>query len=342
MIRYGIIGCGMIANFHAKALRSVEGAQLRGVWDVRPDSAAAFAQKWGVRAYDALESLLSDPEVDAVCVCAPSGLHAELTLAALRHGKHVAVEKPMCLRPEEAQSIRETAEACHALVCVISQLRFSPAVEAVRQAVKEGALGRIVSCSLAMKYYRPPSYYAQSAWRGTWKMDGGGALMNQGIHGVDLMQYLTGGVTAVTALCRTQTRPMEAEDSAVAVVEFACGAVGTLEASTTCFPGYPRRLEICGDQGSVVLTEDRVERWDLASRPPECAGGSATGASDPSAIDEGGHRRQLTNLTRAIQGREALLVDASEGEKPLRIIWAVYESAREGRRVTVASEGGAT
>ena len=336
MVRFGIVGCGTIAAFHAAAIAQLENARLLGVWDALPEAARRFAGERGVRAYETMEAMLEDAEIDAVCICTPSGFHGAQAIDAVRHGKHVALEKPMCLELSQADELARLAGQNGCQVCVISQLRFSPAMRALKDAVEKKAFGRVVSGSLSMKYYRSDEYYASSSWRGTWRMDGGGALMNQGIHGVDLLQYLMGGVRAVTAIAKTQTRRIETEDSVVAVLEFANGALGTLEASTTCFPGYPRRLGICGDKGSAVLSEDTVERWDL-SIPLQLETGTAVGgaASDPKAISCEGHRRQLENLVGAIEGREALMVDAAEGRKPLEIILAVYQSAREGRRVAL-------
>lgn len=184
-----------------------------------------------------------------------------------------------------------------------------------------------------MKYYRSEAYYASAAWRGTRAMDGGGCLMNQGIHGVDIFRYLMGPLRSLTAIARTQTRPIEVEDSAAAILEFQNGAIGTLEGSTTCYPGYPRRIEICGDAGSVVLEETSILRWDL---PIPChlpVGRSAqnVASSDPAAIDPSGHVRQIANLTDAVLYGAPLLADASTGRPPLEVILAVYESARTGR-----------
>ena len=164
-------------------------------------------------------------------------------------------------------------------------------------------------------------------------MDGGGALMNQGIHGVDLLQYLAGPVCRLTAVCKTQTKKIEVEDSAAAVLEFENGAVGTLEGSTTCRPGYPRRLEICGDLGSVVLEEEDILRWDVPGEAPTLPRHESRAATDPSAIDASGHERQLRNVVHAIRGEEPLWIDAAEGRKPVEIILAVYESSRLGRPV---------
>ena len=332
-IGFGIVGCGMIAQFHIDAIARIEGARVAGVYDQDEESAARASLACAAPAFAGLDDLLAHEAVDAVCVCTPNGLHAQLALRALDSGKHVVVEKPLAIRREDVDAVIAASERTGKLVCVISQLRFSPAVQAVRAALDQGLLGQVVSASLSMKYFRDAAYYGASGWRGTWAMDGGGALMNQGIHGVDLLQYLAGPVRRVTALCKTQTRKIEVEDSAAAILEFAGGAIGVLEASTTCYPGYPRRLEICGDQGGVILEEDAILRWDLDAKRPAPERSPSGAARDPAAIDRDGHERQLRNMVGAIRGTEALLVDAREGGKPVEIILAIYESARSGRGV---------
>lgn len=338
-IGFAIVGCGMISSFHANAIETIEDASFVGVYDPVPASMERASQRYGVPGFASMEALLASESVDAVCVCTPNGLHASIALQALNAGKHVVIEKPMALTLADADAIIAAAKRLNLCVCVISQLRFSPAVQAVKKAVEDGRFGKIVSASLSMKYWRDEAYFASSGWRGTWKMDGGGALMNQGIHGVDLLQYLAGPVKRLTALCRTQTRPVEVEDSAVAILEFENGAVGTLEGSTTCCPGYPRRLEICGDRGSVVLQEEDILCWDLPGEAPDLTGHGSGAASDPSAISSAGHVRQLSNMVKAIRGEEALWVDAVEGRKPVEIILSIYESSEKGASVALKGAG---
>lgn len=338
-IGFAIVGCGMISKFHANAIAEIEDALLVGVYDPVPASMERASQLYGVSGYESMDMLLADENVDVVCVCTPNGLHAPIALQILKAGKHVVIEKPMALTLADADAIIETAKKMNRCVCVISQLRFSPAVQAVKKAVEEGLFGKIVSASLSMKYWRDEAYFASSGWRGTWKMDGGGALMNQGIHGVDLLQYLAGPVRKLTAVCKTQTRPVEVEDSAVAILEFENGAVGALEGYTTCCPGYPRRLEICGDKGSIVLQEEDILRWDLPGEKPDLTVHSSGAASDPSAISNAGHVRQLSNMVRAVRGEEVLLVDAVEGRKPVEIILSIYESSDKGTSVSLKGEG---
>lgn len=336
-IGFGVIGCGMISKAHVFAIQNTADAALVGCCDASQEKAAQFAAEHGVLAFDSVDAMLGSAAIDAVCLCTPSGLHAPHALAAIARGKHVAIEKPMALNLSDADRIIEAADRARTQVCVISQMRFSPAAQALRAALKKGAFGRLVSASLSMKYFRSPEYYAASPWRGTWAFDGGGALMNQGIHGVDMLRYLAGPVSRVSAIARTQTRPIETEDSVVALLDFESGALGTLEASTTAYPGYPRRLEICGDLGSAILEENALLRWDVPGEPPDLPIGNTAqkSASDPRAIGQDSHLLQIGNFVDAISGRSPLLVDAREGRKPLEIITAVYASAASGKTVTL-------
>ncbi len=334
-VRFGLVGCGVIARFHARAIEATPDAELTAVFDANTAYAESFAQEMGVRAYATIEELAQSGDVDAVCICTPSGLHTRQAVLMMRHNKHIVVEKPMSLNLADADLLIETARQTEVKVCVISQFRFTPAVVAVREAVAQGAFGKIVSASLSMQYFRSEEYYKSGAWRGTWAMDGGGALINQGIHGIDVFRSLMGPVKSIYALTRTQTRPVEVEDSAAAVLEFENGAIGTIEASTTCFPGYPRRIAIYGDKGSVILEEDSILRWDLPIPTHLPVGEKAknVASSDPKAIDVTGHTNQIKNFVGAILHGEPLLSDAPTGRLPLEIILGIYESSKTGKRV---------
>ena len=331
-VRFALIGCGMIARIHGAAIARIPEACLTGVFDPNMASAERFAQEHKVTVYPTMEALLASPEVDAVCICTPSGLHASQAVAAMEAGKHMVCEKPMSLTLADADRMIETAERTGVKTCVISQYRFSDATREVRRAIQEGAFGRIVSGSLQMKYYRSLEYYASGAWRGTWEMDGGGCLMNQGIHGIDVFRYLMGPLKSLSAITKTLTRPVEVEDSAAAIVEFANGAIGTIEGSTTCFPGYPRRIEICGDKGSVVMEEDSILRWDLPipCRIPVGKNAQNVASSDPGAIACSGHVTQIQNLVDAVLHGAPLMADVSTGRPPLEVILGIYESGKTG------------
>lgn len=332
-VRFALIGCGMIARMHAAAIAQIPEAELAGVFDPYTPSAEKFAREYSVTAYPSLEALLADGAIDAVCICTPSGLHTRQAVAAMEAGKAIVCEKPMSLTLQDADLLIDTAKRTGVKTCIISQFRFSDATREVKRALDAGAFGKIVSGSLQMKYYRSKEYYASGAWRGTWEMDGGGCLMNQGIHGIDVFRYLMGPLKSLTAITKTQTRPVEVEDSAVAIVEFASGAVGTIEGSTTCYPGYPRRIEICGEAGSVVMEEDVILRWDLPipCRLPVGNNARNVASSDPAAIACTGHVRQIQNLVHSILYGEPLMADAASGRPPLEVILGIYESGKTGQ-----------
>ncbi len=336
-IRFGIVGCGAIGHWHAKALQSLPDAVLVGAADGVPARAVEFGTTYGVRAFATPEALFASPDVDVACICTPSGLHAPLAIQALEAGKHVVVEKPMALTLVDADRVLEAGRRNGRLIAVISQLRFSPAVRRLKEAVDQGRLGRLVMADLVMEYHRTQEYYDLGGWRGTWAMDGGGALMNQGIHGIDLLQYVMGPVKSVSARIATLVRRIEVEDTAAVVVEFENGALATVQATTSVYPGYPRRLGIHGDRGSIVLEEDTLVAWDLldpGEGPAPVLGHTQSKASsDPGAVGTEGHIRQLGDFADAVRTGGRPLVDGVEGRKAVEIILAAYESSKEGRPV---------
>ena len=328
--RFGIVGSGMISYIHATAIQSLPNAQLAGVTDYAPEKAKVFADKYGICVYDTLEQMLADPSVDVVCICTPSGFHAEQSMAALRSGKHVVLEKPMALTKESAGQLVEASERCGRFLTVISQFRFTPALQYTKQLLEEKAFGNVVMCSLYMKYWRDPTYYSSSPWKGTRRFDGGGALMNQGIHGVDLLQYLMGDAKVVQGRAKTLVHDIEVEDTAAALLEFENGALGVIEATTSCYPGFDRRLEIRGDRGYLTLQEDRILELmingERIEQPKQEASVVST-AADPSKLDYRMHARQLQNLLDAIEGKAELLIDAREGYRAVRLVEDVYVSS---------------
>ncbi|MBQ8173954.1 MAG: Gfo/Idh/MocA family oxidoreductase [Clostridia bacterium] len=331
MYKFGILGCGMIANIHADAVKELENATLCGAADHSPAAAERFAEKHGCHAYASYAEMLADGEIDAVCICTPSGFHAENAIAALEAGKHVVLEKPMALSTADADRIIETCDRTGKLLTVISQLRFAKDIQWVKRLIADGSFGRISLCGLHMKYYRAKEYYSSSPWKGTLKFDGGGALMNQGIHGIDLLEYLVGPIKAACGKIATLCHDIEVEDTAVATVEFESGALGLIEGSTCAYPGFERRIEIHGDEGYVILRETLIEKLMIGGREVsvESLGGKAGTASDPTALGCHNHRMQMENLLAAIEGREKLLVDCREGKKAIRVIESIYHSSAE-------------
>ena len=335
---FGIVGTGVIGAIHVDAIAMVPDARLAAVTDVAVSAAAAFAAAHHCAAEPDLDALLARPDVDVVSVCVPSGLHAEVGIRAARAGKHLAVEKPIDVTLDAADRLIEAARAAGVALTVISQHRFDPGLIEAKTLIDEGALGRLVLGEASTKWYRTQAYYDSAAWRGTHAMDGG-SLMNQGIHYVDLLRWCMGPVREVTALCATQTHQIEVEDTSLAALRFISGALGTIVASTSVFPGFAQRLEITGTGGTVTIEDGAIVRRAFGSgadEPGGPPGGAAAAGSNPAAVDVASHAAQLADLLTAIGARRDPAVTGEDGRAALEIVRAVYESARDGRPVILA------
>jgi predicted dehydrogenase len=344
---FGIIGTGVIAAMHADAIATLPGARLVAVTDVTAGAAAAFAAARGCAAEPDLGALLARTDIDVVCVCVPSGLHAEIGVQAAKAGKHLVIEKPIDVTLANADRLIEAARAAGVALTVISQHRFDPGLIELKGLLGTGALGRLVLGEASTKWYRRQAYYDSAAWRGTWAMDGG-SLMNQGIHYVDLLRWCMGPVAEVTAVCTTQAHQIEVEDTALAIVRFASGAVGTILSSTAAFPGFPQRLEVTGTDGTVIVEDGQIVRRALSDGGSVAGGGGAAdddaagdagpgAAADPAAVDVAAHAAQLADLLAAIDEGLEPAVGGQAGRDALEIVCAVYESARTGRTVRLSS-----
>lgn len=343
--RFAVAGAGAIARAHIESVKRMEDARLVAVWSRTPERAKSVAQTYGVDWEESLENLVSRCDVDGVIVCTPSGYHLPPAMAAIEAGKHVIVEKPLEVTEERCQAIVDAAQKRGVQLGVIFQSRFAPANQAAYRAVQEGRFGRIVMGDAYVKWYRPQSYYDSGAWRGTWELDGGGALMNQAIHAVDLLLWLMGPAESVVAhaACLAHER-IEVEDTLAALIRFRSGAMGVIEATTSVHPGYPKRIEIHGDQGGVVLVDDAVASWYErgekvpaermleAYGPKEISGA----ASDPMAISFDNHQRQLEDFVRAVREGRPPLVDGIEGMRAVQLVRAIYRSASTGQGVRLA------
>lgn len=336
---FGIIGAGTIAGFHAQAIAQLKGARLVGVASRSLENARKVADKHGVLATSDTAALLAHPDLHVVCITTPSGAHLEPALAAIRAGKHVVIEKPIEITTARVDEILAAADQARVRVVPIFQGRFGDGARTVKAALDAGRLGRLVLASAYVKWHRTAQYY--TGYRGSLGLDGGGAVINQAIHGLDLLQWFAGLPTEVFAW---QTRRVhtgiEAEDTAAATLRFPDGALGAFEASTALWPGWSRRLELCGEHGSISLEDDRIAKWEFREARPEDdairAGGSnalGSGASDPKAINTEGHRRQLQDLVDALTAGRAPALDGREGRKAVAFVNAIYESARTGTPV---------
>ena len=339
---FGIVGTGVIAAIHAEAIATLPDARLAAVTDVAAGAAAAFAAARGCPAEPDLDALLARPDVEVVCVCVPSGLHAEIGIRAAQAGKHLVVEKPIDVSLAAADRLIEAAGTAGVALTVISQHRFDAGLVELRGLIDAGALGRLVLGEASTKWYRSQAYYDSAAWRGTYAMDGG-SLMNQGVHYVDLLRWCLGPPAEVTAVCTTQAHQIEVEDTSLAIVRFASGAVGTILSSTAAYPGFPQRLEVTGTAGTVIVEDGQITRRALQAGhdqaepgPPGLAAGQAgTAAADPAAVEVAAHAAQLADLLAAADAGREPAVTGQDGRDALEIVCAVYESSRSGRTVSL-------
>lgn len=345
---FAIVGCGRIGATHAAAIGAIPGARLVAVADVDEARARAFGAEHGVEGMD-VDRAVGRPDVDVVCVCTPSGEHAAAGVEAARAGKHVVVEKPIDITLEAADRLIGACRDAGVRLCVIFQYRWHDGVRKARELVAAGRLGTQVMGEASMKLYRSQAYYDSAGWRGSWAVDGGGALMNQGVHYVDLLQWLMGPVRGVDARMSTAAHTVETEDVVAALLEFESGAQGVLQATTAAYPGLYERLEVMGTGGTVVVEDGvlvvRELKDERGEAPPYGRQDGLVGRaplSEASATGFEGHRRQLAELVDDLRAGRDPLVTGEEGRKALEIILAVYESGRSGRRVRLgAGSGGA-
>ncbi len=338
---FGIIGAGAIAHFHARAVAGSQGGALVGVMSRLRANADAFAKEHGIAfASDDLQALLRQPGLDAVCITTPSALHREPALAAIRAGKHVMIEKPLDSTVEGIDCILDEARKAGVRVGSIFQARFGDAAREIKRAVDAGRFGRLVLASCYVKWHRGAEYY--SGWKGRIAEDGGGAVINQAIHGVDLLQWFAGMPIEVFAWTTRRVHTgIESEDTAVAALRFASGAFGTIEASTAAWPGFSRRIEVCGESGSAVMENDDITRWDFREARPEDARIRATresssmgsGAAAPMDIRFEGHLRQIQDFIDGIRGKRPFFVEGREARKAVALVRAIYDSAASGKPV---------
>jgi len=338
-VHVGLIGAGNISDTHARALGEIPGASVAAVVAPTRAHAEQLAARHGAAAFDSLDRFLDHRPLDLVIVGSPSGLHAEQGIAAARRGLHVLVEKPIDVTTARADALIGEASRAGVTLGVIFQDRLKPDVRRMKALVDGGRLGAPILADARVKWYRPPSYYQQSRWRGTRALDGGGALMNQGIHTVDLLLWLFGPVRRVTARAGALLHPIEVEDTAVAILEFANGALGTLEAATSAYPGYSRRIELTGANGTLILDGDALVAIDLKdARDDERPSGGSTAtvsAASPVVADASAHVRVFQDFLDAIADRRPPCCDGPGGRQSVALINAVYESARLDRPVAV-------
>ncbi|MBC8024536.1 MAG: Gfo/Idh/MocA family oxidoreductase [Steroidobacteraceae bacterium] len=341
---FGLIGAGAIAGFHARAVAESRGGQLIGVAARRVSSAQSFAKEYGLDfATDDVQALLRQPGLDAVCITTPSALHLEPALAAIRAGKHLMIEKPLDATVEGTDHILREAEKAGVRVGSIFQARFGDPARRIKAAIDAGRFGRMVLASCYVKWNRTTEYY--TGWKGKLSEDGGGALINQAIHGVDLLQWFAGMPVEVFAWSTQRVHRIESEDTCVAALRFGSGAFGTIEATTATWPGWSRRIEICGEHGAVLLEDDDIAKWDFRVEQPDDAeirnatqlAEMGSGAAAPMNIKFEGHLRQIQDFIDGIREKRPFFIEGSEARKAVALVRAIYESAGSGKPAVPAA-----
>ncbi|MEU8298601.1 Gfo/Idh/MocA family oxidoreductase [Micromonospora sp. NPDC048909] len=344
--KFALVGAGVIGNHHGLVMSQLaERVELVAVADVERQRAEQLAASRGGRPYGSLSAALAAEEIDVVVVCTPTGRHGEVAVEALDAGKHVIVEKPAEITVAKTDEIITARQKAGTLVTVISQHRFDPATETTLAAIGRGELGRLTSGIASIDWWRGQSYYDSGDWRGTWELDGGGALMNQGVHTVDLLVAALGRPVEVFAYAGTLAHErIEVEDVAVGVVRFDSGALGVLHASTAAYPGLSARMQVHGDRGSAVIDNDQLAFFQVTAggtdREEKLMGTTEnravpTAGSDPGQLSDA-HRLQYLNFLGALNGTEKLRVDLETNRQSIAVITGAYESARTGRPVSLS------
>ena len=342
---FGIIGAGTIAEVHARAIDTIIDAALIGIYDHNPDKTFTFSTKFNCQPFESPEALCNDDRIDIICICTPSGLHLDPALTAITAGKHCIIEKPIETTLERCDRIIEAGIKHNVMISGIFPMRFSRVNIELKKAIDEGRFGKLVLGDAYIKWYRNSDYYKDIKWRPDFNASGGGAVMNQGIHSVDLLRWFMGKVDSVSAFTGLVGHDnLQVEDVAVATLKFANGAMGVIEASTAINPGFFRKIEILGTSGSVIIEEEKIIAWEFEQETEndqkirEKYSGdhrSGGGVSDPKAISDIGHLRQLLDIVKSLDNGHPPSIDAMEARKAVELVLAIYASAKNKRIVYI-------
>lgn len=344
-LNFAVIGAGNIGKIQAEAIQHIPDARVTVVCNRGERAGRALAEKVGATWVADFADAVTRDDVDVVTICTPSGTHMEIAVAAAKAGKHLLVEKPIDITLVRVDAILDAVEAAGVVLACVFPLRFAQGVHKAKAALDAGRLGKLTLADVYVKWFRPQSYY-DGNWRGTWEYDGGGALMNQSIHNIDLIQWLAGPVTTVMAQTATLAHEMETEDTATALLTFASGGMGVIQGATSCWPGDRARVELHGDKGTIVLEEGRIVVWKLA----DAADGEeeemltleeqqGSGATDPTAIGFEMHRRQIVDLIGAIREGRAPAIEGAEARRSVELIRAIYIAASKQHLVKLPLDG---
>ena len=340
-IRFGMIGVGMAGPLNAGAIRDIPDAEVVAVCSSREETAKSFSKEFGIPDYYTdYRELLKRDDIDAVCIATPPSLHEEMVVAAAKAGKHVMCEKPISVNCNEADHMIAACKEAGVKLGIIFMYRFMDQAQLIKKALDEGRLGRLLSVDCSGKCFRSDEYYASGAWRGTWKGEGGGSLISQTVHFIDLMLYLVGDVERLSGNYMTTLHPdIEVDDVANAVFKLKNGALGSVISSTAVRPRYPRHIEIHGEKGTIKIVEEEIVEWkvegmnedDYLTKVKVDSGDTATGAG---YVATENHRRQYVDFIQAIREDREPMVNGEEGRRTLEFIRAIYQSCDLGRPVT--------
>ncbi|MBQ7600707.1 MAG: Gfo/Idh/MocA family oxidoreductase [Lachnospiraceae bacterium] len=343
MMNVGVIGCGAISKMHIDSFLKIPETRITAVSDINQASAERVAKELGADFYTDYHDLLTRKDIDLVSVCTPSGLHGEPVIAAAKAGKHVIVEKPLEITLDKIDAMISACEENHVQLHCIFNNRFREGNIFVKKAIEAGRFGKLINANASVRWYRNPDYYLKSPWHGTRALDGGGALMNQSIHYVDLLLWMAGGVEEVSAYTGTLLhKTIETEDTAVAALRFKNGALGTILATTSTYPGFPAELQIVGERGNASIQDGVIRDWSFIDSDPLDEEAKAymsdapidnTRASDPMAFACEHHKRQIERAVRAILTGSEPDIGGLEARKSVELILGIYESSQKGRPV---------
>jgi len=334
--KLGLVGCGRISSKHFSAIAQIEGAEIISCCDIIEQRAIEVAREHGIKSvYTSYDKMLIDEKLDAILICTPSGMHPEMGIKAAEKGIHVITEKPMGISLAAADELVKACDANQVQLFVVKQNRLNPAIQLLRKAINKGRFGKIFSLNATVRWSRPQNYYDQAKWRGTWEFDGG-AFMNQASHYMDLIQWLGGPVDSVMAMTATLDHNIETEDMGTGIIRFRNGMLGTVEVTMNI---YPRNLEgsitVMGKNGTVKIggiAVNKVEHWEFKDYDDDdkliqqCD-------TNPTSVYGFGHQGYLKNVIDVLHGIGEPETDGREGRKSLEIILAMYESAKNGKRV---------
>jgi UDP-N-acetyl-2-amino-2-deoxyglucuronate dehydrogenase len=341
-VGFGVVGAGLIAPFHLKAIQDSRGGEAIGVFDVASDRAAQVAKRFGVNVYSSFHQMLEDKDVDVVCVATPNHLHRDVVIEAAKAGKHVLTEKPPAMSLRETDEMIDVCKRANVRFGCFVQCRIREAIQAMKSAVDEGRFGRLLHADAYMKWFRPQEYYTSDGWRGQRK-SGSGVTVAQGFHYIDLLQYLAGQARTVEAKMTNLGHPgISLEDEVLASIEFMCGAKGVVQLSTALWPGTDIRIELNGTNGTAVMIGEKIQTWKFKDERPEdeqirAIGNSqqATGAGGAADIGHRDHTVVVQDMIDCIRSARDVVIPVASVRPTLEIVLAMYQSAKHGRPVTL-------